>query len=366
MIAQKDTVHWVRYALLQAWIVASFGCGSTEATHETTTPDSGTETPTDMPDAEASTEASTDAAAADGADVISPQAAAIGRACQSDADCSGLHCIRPSDDFGPPGSGGPAHGYCSLDCTAETHVVNKPPTDVCAALNSYCINFGTPSMPSNAWCLRFCSMGAGAKCLQRTDMACAAEGLTNTHTLCIPMCASDADCGGRKCDEETGLCVDTPAQRDPTYSACVFNGPTQTCTEACVSFSQDAQKGKLTPGICSRMCVIGAASACGRDLASPLSSGLVGTCIGPRGTGAGDLGRCFQLCDSAADCRDKDPGVVCDPSSIPVFGHGLCTPPNSFVDAGALPVEGGPGDAQVPEATIAIDTGLPEADASPE
>jgi hypothetical protein len=275
--------------------------------------DASTEQPPDA--ADASNEAAT--------------AAALGRACESDADCSGLVCIRASSDFGPVGTGSPPHGYCTRDCRNQKSTVDMPSSDICAPLEGTCLHFGSFA----AWCIAYCTQGNGPKCQQRFDTGCALVNVAVLQTLCLPQCATDADCGTRRCDESTGLCVDMPARRDPDYSGCVVGVRNETCNGFCLPFD-DVRPGQTAPGVCSRDCVIGAPDACGRKLGLPLSSGQVGDCAGGNDSGPGDFGRCLQLCDTVADCRNKTPGVVCDMMYQGQFGHGFCAPP-LVVDAGA-------------------------------
>jgi hypothetical protein len=275
---------------------------------------------------------------------------ALGLACATDADCGSLHCIRPSDDLGIRGSGGPAHGYCSLDCRAQ---VQTNSNDVCGSLDAFCIHFGPPGFAGPAWCIKTCALRPVDKCLGRPDVACSLVGnATATRALCMPLCAVDADCNGRRCNPATGFCDDDPAVDDRMYASCKApppGGANIGCPEICAAAYQPAA-GQTAPGLCTRNCVVGSIDGCGRSSGLPISSGRVGTCVGDNGSVPGDLGECYQLCDAVADCRDQDPGTTCDPFLQAVLGHGVCLPPDmSLSDAGAAEASAIPVDASTAE-----------------
>jgi hypothetical protein len=183
--------------------------------------------------------------------------------------------------------------------------------------------------------------------LGRPDIVCATSGNDVMPPLCVPMCALDSDCPGRRCDELTGLCIDRVPEHAPLYSSCVAGKPSG-CAFSCLS-RDPVPAGQTAAGYCTRPCTIDSATACGRSLGSPLSSGQVGFCLGSPQNGAGDVGFCMQLCDTVADCVDKDPGTTCEPFMTAAGGHPLCTPAvRSVADAGGV-------DA-APEATDAATT----------
>ena len=163
------------------------------------------------------------------------------------------------------------------------------------------------------------------------------------YGLCQPLCGSDDDCAGRKCDPRLGVCIDQTRQGDPTGEHCSGDpNSAPTCAGTCVTVGT---VGK----ICSSPCVQGNPEAC-RTAGSVDSMGRANAICGLSATdnpGVGDLGFCSQLCDTDSDCLDQeDPGIYCDKRSIKQLGRGYCfwgTPDGgaSGGDAGAP----NPGDA---------------------
>jgi hypothetical protein len=238
---------------------------------------------------------------------------ALGSACTATSECAaGLACDLPSGNMIP--GGGPANGMCTLSCNLQTE---------CAPFGGKCVGLTS----SQGFCLQTCSLGSApaTKCQGRTDQAC--KGIyDNNDTLlygaCIPMCASDADCGSRRCDPALGMCVDGAPSLPPVGTPCVAN-------DAC-----DAQ-GMCALGACTAWCRFGSFDSCGyRRTPVDAAAGTVGACFAPLDDpngNAGDVGFCWQLCDSPADCLVS--GWGCDMSYKGDWGHGLCRPPRP-TDAG--------------------------------
>jgi hypothetical protein len=194
----------------------------------------------------------------------------LGESCQSDRDCAtGLTCRRPDRDS--LGIGGPAHGWCTLECG----VSNSPAENdaVCQEFDgsSLCFRF----TEDHQYCAQGCMTGIEAnKCQGRsTDFMCRPvvhdydgpscsndddcgedEGCYNDGsevkcysepTLCVPQCNFDGDCpAGRYCDAAVGLCVSErptlkrfgePCDPDAEVDECAgFCDPdTSVCEEVC-------------------------------------------------------------------------------------------------------------------------------------
>src|SRR6266496_1520710 len=133
---------------------------------------------------------------------VADAAPGLGTACTADTDCAaGLTCRKSSDNLATDLGGWP-DGVCTLDCTTD---------DPCVPYNGICLGV---TMTTDI-CTERCEPGTlqGVfKCHNRKDEAC----VTNTSGLqptsyCYPFCATDADCGTRKCDIASGLCLDMPS-----------------------------------------------------------------------------------------------------------------------------------------------------------
>jgi hypothetical protein len=270
----------------------------------------------------------------------------LGTACSSNSDCTGgLTCLKSSDNI-IPGSG-PPNGICTTEC-------------VTAANESFCNSFGgtcvgLSAATSKAYCLESCTTGTVAipesKCHGRHDMVCAT--LDPAGFACIPLCATDADCGSRKCDLGTGLCTDFVTPGAPIGSPCTVDSD---CAGA-ICYSFVVTDAAASPGVCSALCRLGTVEGCGFR-ASALDAGPpVGACLlGPSGAGNGDPGVCSQLCDTVDDCTTQDPRWTCnmDASVRAGFGHaGYCwlgTRPEAGTGRDAAPETGAP-EASPPEAS---------------
>jgi len=264
----------------------------------------------------------------------------VGRSCVASADCGeGLTCYTAtSNDF--LGGGAPG-GYCSTACTEDAQ---------CTAIDrqSECV----ASPDGSALCIRTClsldptSLGE-SKCLDRRDVACQSEAYLNLADFtglrqngwCYPQCASDEDCPGRRCDLARGICVDTVTTGLAIGEACTANA--QCAGRICVS-SQGV-------GFCSAPCVFSVPIGCGYGLA-PTGERAAG-CFTPfeRGflssEGDGDVGVCFELCSTAADCTQ--PGWICqtdDAIQARLSRPGVCLPPQP-TDAGTDAGDAGAVDA---------------------
>jgi hypothetical protein len=245
----------------------------------------------------------------------------LGKACTGPADCTGgLQCVKSTDTTWL-NSGGPAHGYCSMPCMSHA---------TCIPLGGICVDMSATATP-NPWCLQACTWGGtstsdpaarAAKCHGRQDVACfqpPADDAGTPPAFCSPTCSQDSDCGTRKCDPASNVCVDTPSTGGALGTKCTPSN--DTCAGTCVPLTK-AQ-------YCSQPCVFGSLNQCNHTAGALTSGGPHGLCaLTQTGAQAGDLGFCSQECETVADCSDKtDPGGTCDTSIKAQVGHGYCTWP---------------------------------------
>ena len=254
----------------------------------------------------------------------------LAKGCATNSDCTGgLTCAAPgSNTFG---AGGPANGFCTKACG------DADAGDVCGALNAVCVNVNTDANPA-PFCLPTCTFGSmdrATKCRGREDLGCAQLQDTAGGTLdvCVPLCATDADCpSGRQCDKGNGLCVTAAKTGSPLGTACMqaVDGGTDSCAGFCLPIGSGGTT--VTARFCSQPCVLGTPTSC--NLAAGTMSlaphGSRGGCVfSSSGASLGDVGFCAQECDTAGDCLDKtDPNVMCDTSftaGTAVAPHGFCT-----------------------------------------
>lgn len=228
----------------------------------------------------------------------------VGAECITDRDCGfGLRCYDALSDS--LGGGGPAGGYCSLPCSTAADCANVDANSGCGALG------GEPL------CIRLCEAGpsdpTAPKCLGRDDLTCVSllalgdeppAGARNLG-ICAPRCGSDSDCGGRRCDLGTGLCMDEVAGGAPLGAAC--DSAAECASGVCGAPSTAAAR------FCSAFCTLGV-PGCGFDGSEPK---IGAACVLPivAGEGDGDRGLCLELCDTADDCLEPGSTCVAEPTS---------------------------------------------------
>jgi hypothetical protein len=264
-----------------------------------------------------------------------PGTSTLGAACKANTDCSaGLSCLKSSDNISAAAIGGPGNGLCTLDCTANQNACG-PVGGICAAIDV------TPAdVITRALCFESCAIGPTrplppvAKCHGREDVVCRPFNAAETVFGCFPLCVTDADCGTRKCEAASGMCVDVPQTGKTVGSACTSAGDTLSSTECaggvCLPI-EAVPDGGTAPGICSSLCSLGSTRACGLRMGALNAGPPVGACIfpwGDMGYNSGDLGLCLQLCDTPNDCSYRSANWTCR-TDIPVAGsgHAVCLPP---------------------------------------
>src|SRR5439155_23097296 len=164
----------------------------------------------------------------------------LGKACAGPTDCGGgLQCVKSTDKTWLA-QGGPAHGYCSIPCMNQS---------TCAPYGGLCVDMSALSTdPPNPWCLQACAWGGtsstdpmarAAKCHGRTDIACFQGAATDAGlppAFCSPTCSQDSDCGTRKCDPASSLCVDTPTAGAALGTKCTTAN--DTCAGGCIPLAK--------------------------------------------------------------------------------------------------------------------------------
>jgi hypothetical protein len=250
--------------------------------------------------------------------------APAGGACATDAHCQpGLHCIQA--EGGEFLGAGPAGGYCSAACTGDAQCQAVDAQAVCDAALGLCLRrcFTGDPQPSENKCLERATLA----CVRPRELDAASQptpeavlagrvggaGTEREQGVCRPVCASDADCGtGRSCNAATGLCSAAPA------TGKAVNQPCQTDAE-CAG-------GLCLFGACSAACVARRNDqGCGFG---PGASRREAACLFPFTNAFGDLGICFQLCDTQADCTAPD--FACLPNATALLNTGrsaACLPP---------------------------------------
>ena len=254
----------------------------------------------------------------------------LGKACDSDTNCTGgTTCLTASGKV-LGGSEGPAHGYCSKTCKADSE---------CGA-DGICLNVSADSTSKQGYCFQTCTFGSDpgtSKCHGRPDVGCLtlqdADPTMNLPQVdvCYPVCSQDSDCpAGRKCDVATAACGDVAAPGDPLGTHCTADpdGGTSNCAGGCLPIGSSSGM-TVAAHYCSMFCVFGNVDGCNSAAAgaSLASGGVHGVCalVAQNGT-FGDMGFCTQECDALADCSDKtDTGGTCDTTYMSDIGHGICS-----------------------------------------
>lgn len=246
---------------------------------------SGTVAPSDSgpPDAASGSTGSPPSAGDGGADAREYREPYLGSPCATDAHCGSLTCIDAGE-----GTPFPAGGICSRRCEKDADCADVEAGARCIDIGGrrYCASGCSPTYPKET----------AKPCRRSADAACApAVG----GGVCRPVCTRDDQCAGSYCNPQTGLCDSARPAALPLGSACTQDSD---CRGYCLTNAKVP-----TWRLCSAPCVIG--GYCGVHPAG----GPEGQCMnGPwleqpwkqEWVGAGDLGACYQLCDSTGDCLD--------------------------------------------------------------
>ena len=214
----------------------------------------------------------------------------FGRTCESDDECPGdLTCLTPDSEdlFG----GGPANGYCTLDCAAGGDALCQENSS-----GAICVETGVTAL-----CWQGCETQLENQCQGREDVSCDDITLSNATTtvgFCRPLCLNDADCGdGLFCSVSDGVCL---AEEPPGKAVGEQCDPDVAgeCAGFCLPFTEDY-------AACSGLCNIGAIG-CGGSAESEVPGEPVCEFPFSPGAGIGDLARCIQGCECDADCSHPD------------------------------------------------------------
>ncbi|HEX7670228.1 MAG TPA: hypothetical protein VF395_11620 [Polyangiaceae bacterium] len=258
----------------------------------------------------------------DSGPVVSHPTVPVGQACATAADCAaGLVCIPSTSNA--LGGGGPPGGLCTVDCSTN----GQADCDAVDPL-SFCGTFDEAG--TVAHCFESCGegppIGDAIKCHNRLDVACSPTPDLNGY--CAPTCRGDSDCGKRKCNPLSGLCVDSVPGTLGMGAACDSTAAKNDCIGgACSQFGGGAPS--VDNSACSAVCSLGVPGACGTDPdpnATKLPDAACLPLVADGLESAGDIGGCVQLCDCDADCRNKS--FVCQavPLTSGLGRTGLCVP----------------------------------------
>jgi hypothetical protein len=205
--------------------------------------------------------------------------------CEIDAQCpgEGAVCRRPSDGF--PG------GYCTVPCDDRT------PCGGFGTQNNHCVQLVGED---RAYCQLNCLNGIDCRDEAYT---CLADQLP-TGGLCIPVCSSDAQCGGGTvCDPFTARCV-APG----SVSTGAVTGEPCASNAACASGACVPEANGFLGGYCIANCALPAGWNTNTFFDGPSlpNGGCAGDAVCfPNGSiTPRDLGVCLDQCTSDGDCRD--------------------------------------------------------------
>jgi hypothetical protein len=265
----------------------------------------------------------------------------VGAPCTSDSQCEGapLICIKATSNTefattDSPAGGGPQGGYCSLPCTSDTDCVAVDDISACNTALNYCF----------ALCIPGQSM---VKCGSDRAQVCYPIRTDNTLGACIPRCTSDAACGvGRFCDPSLlGLCENAAPPGGKVGDPCVAanDATVSDCASGlCLEYSDPNNPNVSVGSFCSADCTFGLANGCGFDNVSGGQRQAACLQAQIRGGQPGDIGFCFPLCNTNADCAQAADGWICNlfndvNAEMQVGRLGECLPAalaNGAADAG--------------------------------
>lgn len=244
--------------------------------------------------------------------------------CVEDWQCpgEGAICRRATDGW--PG------GYCTRPCEDRTPCDHRGVYHHCA----------TREGATQAYCERRCLNGIDCG---RSGYTCAGE-LPPSGGVCIAVCSSDEQCGGGTvCNRYSGACVESPPTGAVTGEPCAEADDCQ--SGQCVA---EVNAAGVPTGWVGGYCVGNCILPAGYNTSEFFSGDALpqGTCAGDavclpaEGYARGDLGTCYDQCQSAGDCR---PGYTClmeialTGGGFSSYENGLCIP----ADCARTPCPGG-------------------------
>lgn len=245
--------------------------------------------------------------------------------CFASSQCPGVGAVCRTADMGYP------NGQCTNPCTDRTDC------DDGLQYNECLMPTGTTTASCEAYCRNGSDCRDGYTCqVLSTDASGATRG------VCIPACATDAECGGTsQCNVYTGRCVPhgmVPTTGGDTGEACTGNAACRSAN--CRLPVENGNYTGYVGGYCESICRIPS----GYNTSNFFSADTLpqGTCSGnavcvPGGNeqGAGDLGVCLHSCSGASDCRA---GYSCTQTvSSHTFTNGFCVPTNCLLAGHACP-----------------------------
>lgn len=245
--------------------------------------------------------------------------------CVEDWQCPGAGAV-----CRPPSEGYP-QGFCTVPCEDRTP---------CDAFNVYhhCV---VPEGETQGFCEQRCLNGIDCG---RDAYTCGAE-LPPSGGVCLAVCSDDEQCGdGTVCDRYTGRCVDgAPAEGADTGEPCDFPDD---CRSGLCATEMDANRIPTgwVQGYCSGNCILPSGFNnndffAGDTLPSGTCPGDA-VCLPSQGQSRGDLGTCYDECETDADCRT---GYGClnaiqlNSGQVARFTNGACVP----ADCGSSPCPSG-------------------------
>lgn len=265
-----------------------------------------------------------------------PRPSSVGARCDDDGACQADEtCLDASGSTFLSGS--PAVGVCTVRCDNDPAIcTDREPSAVCVVTDDGDSESGEDD---RAHCLERCTVGAvsGDRCQGDERLACAeldsfnddGEGMRamsaeESGAACRPLCASDDDCPGQRCDLRAGVCTSANLNGDPLGAECDPESEQPTCEGVCVEVDGVA--------FCSNRCWYGSAMNCGSE---PPAGGEQrsnnGMCWFPEEADGsiGDTGFCALLCDVDEHCAHE--GLNCelfdDSAVVAIVGRqGVCSP----------------------------------------
>ena len=305
----------VRFSLVFAFLALP-ACGGRDGGG---TPDAGADSPTD-----GSVDGSPDAPHVDMGPP--PMSTFLGE-CVIDEQCPGpgAICLTAIHE-----------GFAGGRCTRECVLGNRTPCDD-GDIYHHCLDHteapeGHPG--ATTYCTPRCLAGLDCRAVEGCAQGQFSGGLEGG--ICIPVCQTDDECGpGAQCNRDSGECL---AAGEPLAGASI--GESCANDDACRGrYCAEERNGSNPTGFNSGYCYGNCILPLGYNNnnffageALPTGTCPAGNvCFPNGGITEGDLGVCFQECDSNSDCR-VDEGYECQQAfatqsgDTARFSNGVCNP----------------------------------------